>query len=340
MLIMRRSSSRAIHGRRPVGFTLVELLVVISIIGILMALLLPAVNAAREAGRRTQCLNNLKQIGFGALNHESQKGTFPAPGWGYQWAGDPDQGVGIQQPGGFFYNLLPFIEEKNTWQLGLAGNGNNAAKNDQIAIAAQTVISVYVCPSRRQSQPWPNSSTFKNMTTPSSIARGDYAANGGDLVVTTVAGPASIADGVALKNMADGSKATGICVPKALVRMANVTDGKNYVLLAGEKWIAPLDYISGASLGDDQSWDVGYDIDVVRFANPIDPGAMQDFNPTAPDDHNKDTSYFGGPHSGTFDTVFCDGSTRKLSYAIDRTTFANLCNRADGSLMDDSAFNQ
>ena len=87
-------TARTIH-----GFTLIELVVAIAILGILIALLLPAVSAAREAARRTQCANNLKQIALAAFSHEQTQGFLPTGGWGSAWAGDPDRGYGAKTAG-------------------------------------------------------------------------------------------------------------------------------------------------------------------------------------------------------------------------------------------------
>jgi prepilin-type N-terminal cleavage/methylation domain-containing protein/prepilin-type processing-associated H-X9-DG protein len=124
------------------AFTLVELLVVIAIIGILVALLLPAVQAAREAARRSQCTSQLKNIGLGCINHHDTTGQFPTGGIGsfprieaYSEGGKPfgpsDQGLG------WAFQILPFLEE---------GAVHGITSTDQLA---NTPVGIYNCPSRR-----------------------------------------------------------------------------------------------------------------------------------------------------------------------------------------------
>ena len=169
------TNQRAVRGnnvrsavRRPFSaFTLVELLVVITIIAILVALLLPAVQSAREAARRLQCVNNLKQIGLACLNHEQRQGFLPTGGWGDYWAGDPDRGCSNKQCGGWLYNILPYLEMQALHDNGMDGNnisgdfdaakagnytgsGASLRYTSGIGLTIQTPVKFYYCPSRRQ----------------------------------------------------------------------------------------------------------------------------------------------------------------------------------------------
>ena len=168
-------------GARAFGFTLVELLVVITIIGILIALLLPAVQAAREAARKMQCCNNLKQLALACLGHENLTGRFPTDGWGYGWTGDADRGTDWRQPGGWIFNVLPFIDQQVLHDQG-TGMGSWDDQNRKTANTQRLVTPVggLYCPTRRSPLVYPTWLTLANANAALLVVKSDYAINGGD----------------------------------------------------------------------------------------------------------------------------------------------------------------
>jgi type II secretory pathway pseudopilin PulG len=160
------------------------LLVVIAIIGILIALLLPAIQAAREAARRMSCANNLKQLGTAVHSHMDSQKHLPSSGWGWSWEGDADRGFGKGQPGSWIYNLLPFLELKSLHNMGKGGN--ETAKRAANAQRKQMPLSVDICPSRRSvrlfpATYWSNDGYYSDQV--SAWAATDYCANAGTLAV-------------------------------------------------------------------------------------------------------------------------------------------------------------
>lgn len=156
------------------GFTLVELLVVIAIIGMLVELLPPAVQQAREAARVLQCNNHLRQMGLAALNHESSIRTFPSGGWHWRMVGDADWGLEKNQPGGWGFSLLPFLEQNALFQLGSNGDSTNTpsqTKKDAARQCNETPLPFFICPSRRSAKLYTfvdgtNHSQVYNLTQP------------------------------------------------------------------------------------------------------------------------------------------------------------------------------
>ncbi|MEQ8848950.1 DUF1559 domain-containing protein [Botrimarina sp.] len=323
--------------RRPqrAGFTLVELLVVIAIIGILVALLLPAVQAAREAARRNQCKNNLKQLALANLNYESTHKEFPSGGWGFQWSGDPDWGTGQSQPGGWIYSISPFMEETAAQQI-----GSEFAKNDLIgkrgALTKLIIhpIATVICPSRRSVATYPvptghTNQLFNVEMIPGETlyAKTDYAANGGSVPHTPGPSPGCYNTFPVCSPNVDKESTNGIVGPRWGARIAQVTDGTSKTTMLGEKYLPVSLYETGEHRGDDNSAYHGFDIDTCRnfSAQPF-----PDSETFAGEAKGWGTKSAGSPHPGVVQVALVDGSVQGYAYDIEPHVWRNLGDRDDG----------
>jgi prepilin-type N-terminal cleavage/methylation domain-containing protein len=360
MTLRNRSHVRA--------FTLVELLVVIAIIGVLVALLLPAIQAAREAARRSQCGNRMKQMGLAAMNHESAQKFLPTGGWGWRWAGDPDRGYGVNQPGGWYYNSLDYLEQGNIRRIGSDGNATTitAQQRTDGARRISSPLDEYVCPSRAGSptKAYSNSQPFFNISltvNTSMVARNDYAANAGDRPPSATATdtwkeatfewltdvnppPTTVKVDVAtafsggpnfqvLFDVGLKKGSNGVVGPCSELKLRQVEDGASNTIWVGEKHIHPSQYDGGASSaneGNDQGWDAAYDYDNVRWTqdSPHPDDWISQNNPA----HRWNFQVFGSSHPSGCQFVYLDGSTHTIAYDVDPAVFHTLGNRSDGEV--------
>ncbi len=301
----------------------------IGLIGLLLALLLPAVQAAREAARRLQCQSHLKQLGIAMLNHHEAYGRFPSAGWGYAWVGDPDRGSGYGQPGGWVYSLLPYLEQSSLWEL-----GRGLRREEKMAAAAtvcETPVGLFNCPSRREASlyPYPQGGLApRNAARSANVAKSDYAANAGDVDCGGGRGPATLEEGDQGYEWSDSSKATGVFYVRSEVAIDQINDGSSHTYMLGEKYRKA----SGFDKGDDQSMYSGYDYDTVRWT-------ALDWPPIS-DREEVEIGHrrLGSAHAHGCYFVFCDGSVRMINYRIDPEIHRRLGNRKDGLPISDYEF--
>lgn len=323
------------------GFTLVELLVVIAIIGILVALLLPAVQAAREAARRVQCQNNLKQMTLAMLNHESTHGGLPSGGWVGSWLGDPDRGYGREQPGGWIYNLLPYIEQQAIRDMGtgLTDRGKWPVFQERDAMT----VDMLNCPTRRPAIAYPNDkpNTPVNSRKNPLHARSDYAANAGDIryleAYIKIIEFQSTAEAVLATpnwppklSWTTGTVHSGINIP-----LRAITDGTSNTYALGERYINANNYADGQEPGNDWSMWTGYQNDIVRSTYHFAPD-NEDRVPVQDTPGLDFEDRFGSAHAGGCNMSFVDGSVALVGYDVDPEVHRRAGHRSDGGYDRDS----
>ncbi|MEO2048379.1 MAG: DUF1559 domain-containing protein [Pirellulales bacterium] len=308
--------------RRSRGFTLVELLVVIAIIGILVALLLPAIQAAREAARRTQCINNLKQIGLAIhMYHETRKEIPPSrlPCHHATWAA----------------LLWPYLEQENLSQRWLSDKSfyKQPVENLDIQVAG------YLCPSRR--------------TTPQLSIEGDQRHGAGSHIPSGLSDYAvAIGDGEGFTG--DGGEETlpddrtpngpfrqgtaGKCYGfdpdiyflgayKSRTSFKKITDGLSNTFFVGEKHLNS-DGFGKKAFDDNSIYNPDFHRTIARYGGPVAPISTTPDSPPIP--QNK--AQFGSWHPGTCNFVLGDASVRSVNSSMDPLVLQSMVVKDDGNI--------
>jgi prepilin-type N-terminal cleavage/methylation domain-containing protein len=298
--LRRAQSSRVMSKYKRSAFTLVELLVVIAIIGILVALLLPAVQAAREAARRASCINNVMQLGLAAHNYEFHNEALP-PGV------TDTKGPIRNEPQGlhvsWLVKLLPFIEETAMYRKFDQSKGAYATEN---AAVRKMPLSIAICPS------YPGEETVKE----------------GTIAVTTYAG---CYHDVEAPIDADNH---GLMFLNSKVHFDEIYDGSTHTLLIGEtreerdRADENLGWVSGTRWTLRNTSKI--EVPTAQFAQPQPEDDQEKPQDVAASLY---VGGFGGHHPGGFNAVFADGATHFITETVDPAVWRLVGNRADGELI-------
>lgn len=329
---MSRNVSPYVHRHPRKAFTIVELLVVIAIIGVMVGMLLPAVGAVRDAARRTQNENNLKQVGTAIMSYEGQHGTYPAmvkPS-----REDPSD---LAKSTSWAFQILPFLEQDVVFNK--YDSRENCFTGTNV-VATGTPIESFVNPRRRDAR---SVSPYLTMTR----MRGaplDYAGNGGVVVddkrmpQLLPADPSKLGTSVFPFDKPFDPRYSGPFHPSIAVPSAAVRDGLSNTLCVGDRWINPTALGRMGSVPQPARDMALHDLAglagdsyyaTVRFAN------LDDQNNLAFPVSNADISVFkfGSPKGADACFAFLDGHVRWLPYDISVPVFQNLAAINDGNVI-------
>ena len=296
---------------RKKGFTLVELLVVISIIGILMGMLLPAVQMVREAARRTHCANNLKNIGLAIHNYEGSRQLYP-----------PSRAAD-----GFLtwpVNLMPYVEMNNMY----AKLDLNKRYMEQDPVIVRKPMEVMLCPSRPRSQ---NFSKFETRGPLGGI--GDYAGNAGTerfFINDLWALFEEPVDGVFNSGLTkDNQVVNGMLVgpEKGRYGHSSMSDGLSNTIFVGEKYVSTYGELDSHGWGDGCTYNGDEPETFMRIGGYGMGLASSRTLDVSPGQY----PVFGSGHPQVVNFVMGDGSVHAVATATDEETIHRLCSRDDGS---------
>lgn len=296
------------------GFTLVELLVVVAIIGLLIGLLLPAVQMVRESARRTKCLNNLKQISLAVQTfHDSRRKIPPARGADRY----------LTWP----VMLMPQLEQANLYdQFNL-----RLPYSEQPQSAIEQNVDVFICPSRR---PGGHLSVSEKDNAPVG-AVGDYGGNAGsgdtyDPPSNTWAGFESETNGVFSSGLARDNKIEDgklISGGVGRFRFRDVTDGLSHTIFVGEKAVSSFAMGEPGGWGDNSIYNGDEPFSFMRMGGgPLEISSSDNSYPGL-------IPLWGSAHATLCNFAFGDGSVRNLRIEIDRETLRRLSSRNDGNII-------